>query len=298
MVKSTRIEYEQRVQAVLRLLVANAQFSDIRQHSQQQGWNVSDRQLRRYIDEAHSELAEMSQRNRKQQYGRHVMQRQMLFTQALKKGDLRTALRAAQDEAKLQNVYSDGKPVTPQREHSGMPAGSSPLSCRERVVQMLDADSRDDQQQIRLLDQVAPRMSYAFPDTRIPLLGIHLMCLIYVNEQLEAAGMVLHAFWCGTMIDPDHDEYWNSMANCSAYRFRIGEQAWREFTEEFNIDGHELVQQNHVGWLLEFSADNICRLAPSEEELRLVLDDDEVELLTAEDLAESWREMFCKFCPE
>ena len=75
MAKSNKVTVEARVTDVLRLTLAGAEFGDIEQYASEQGWNVCERQIRRYIETAHQRFAEMTKRDREQLLGRHLMQR-------------------------------------------------------------------------------------------------------------------------------------------------------------------------------------------------------------------------------
>lgn len=298
--KSSKAETDQRVQEVLKLTLAGAEFPEIQQFARQQGWDVSERQLRRYIECAYRDVAQLSERDTDQIKGRQLMQRRVLFARAMKLGDIRTALSILQDEAKLLGLYPPTKiaPTTPDGKQPYTPFGISTIPRRERVVQLLAAECNEDLAQQKLLEQVSPRLVYTVADTLVPLQMLNTMCLIYVCEQLEFAGTVVHALWCAT-IDPEHEEFWTLTGCCSAYRFRIGEDAWREFTDEFDIDADALVRQNHCGQLLNRCAGNIRQRAPSEDEMRLLFEEDHLsteQLLTTEDLSESWREMFLSAC--
>ncbi len=105
MPKSDKATVLQRTQDVLRLLLAGAEFAEIRQYATEKGWHVRQRQLRRYIETAYANLAKTTDRDRQQLLGRHLMQRRALFARALKAGDLRTALQVLRDEAELQGLY-------------------------------------------------------------------------------------------------------------------------------------------------------------------------------------------------
>ena len=104
-----------RVNEVLRLIILGAEFEAVRQYADAQGWNVSERQLRRYQEAAYTDLARSTRRNRKQLLGRHLMQRRALYAQALKGKDIRTALQVLRDEATLEGLYPPTKiaPTTP-----------------------------------------------------------------------------------------------------------------------------------------------------------------------------------------
>ncbi len=69
-----------RVDDVLRLILAGAEFADIRQYASEQGWQVSERQVRRYQEAAYLRLAETADRDREQlrPLNRHVLRRRFL----------------------------------------------------------------------------------------------------------------------------------------------------------------------------------------------------------------------------
>ena len=104
---------------MLRLLISGAGYPEIRQYSTDQGWKLSERQIRRYIEAANRKFAEAVDRNRDQLLGRHLMQRRALYARALKNGDIKTALLVLQDEASLMGLYAPVKiaPTTPDGEH-------------------------------------------------------------------------------------------------------------------------------------------------------------------------------------
>ena len=94
-----------RVQDVLRLLLAGAEFAEIRQFASAQDWNVTDRQIRRYQEAAYRRVAKIARRDRLQLLGRHLMQRRMLYAHAIKDRDFHLALKILRDEAELQGLY-------------------------------------------------------------------------------------------------------------------------------------------------------------------------------------------------
>ena len=100
-----------RVEAVLRIRLDGAQFHDIRDYADapEQGWKVSDSQLRRYVRESDKLLAERLERDRDKLFARHVAQRQALFGRAINAADYRTALAVAKDEGELQGLYPPKK---------------------------------------------------------------------------------------------------------------------------------------------------------------------------------------------
>ena len=127
MAKSNKATVIRRVQEVLRLTLAGAEFPEIQQYASGQGWNLSERQLRRYLELAYQDLGETAQRDRQQLIGRHLMQRRALYARALKANDIRTALQVLRDEAALLGLYAPTKiaPTTPDGE---------PLSFDQRQI--------------------------------------------------------------------------------------------------------------------------------------------------------------------
>jgi hypothetical protein len=119
--KATNAVVMQRVEAVLRVRIDGAQFHDIRDYANapEQNWNVSDSQLRRYIQASDKLLAERLEKDRDKQFARHVAQRQALYARAVNAADFRTALAVAKDEAELQGLYPPKKvaPTSPDGDH-------------------------------------------------------------------------------------------------------------------------------------------------------------------------------------
>ena len=99
MAKADRTTIRHRLNELTRLILAGAEFSDLRQYVADQGWEVSDRQLRRYLDRVYAELAEGARHDRASLLGRHLMQRRTIYAKAIKGSDLRTALAVLKDEA-------------------------------------------------------------------------------------------------------------------------------------------------------------------------------------------------------
>lgn len=95
----------QRVEEVLTLRLNGAELHDIGDYGVEKQWNVSDRTLRRYIDEADTLLLNVLQRDREKLLGRHIAQRRSLYARAMQDGDYRAALAVLRDEAELEGLY-------------------------------------------------------------------------------------------------------------------------------------------------------------------------------------------------
>jgi hypothetical protein len=105
--KSTAAEVARRVDEVLRVILDGAQFHDIVQFSSEQGWNVTERQLHKYIARANELLVERQDKSRKQLIARRLAQREALFGRAVNAADLRTALAVLDSADKLRGLFPD-----------------------------------------------------------------------------------------------------------------------------------------------------------------------------------------------
>lgn len=105
--KSDKAEIARRIEEVLRIRLDGAQFHDIVQFGSEQGWNVTGRQIRKYIARADALLVERQDKSRKKVIARHLAQRTALYARAVNAADYRTALAVLTDEAKLRGLYPD-----------------------------------------------------------------------------------------------------------------------------------------------------------------------------------------------
>ncbi len=123
-----------RVDEVLSIRLAGGELYDLRAHAAEKGWNVSERQLRRYVEAADEVIAESLERDRERLFRRHVAQRRSLYARALQEGDYRTALAVVKDEAELQNLY-------PARKHEVAGPKGAPITLvvTEQVVSPQDS---------------------------------------------------------------------------------------------------------------------------------------------------------------
>ncbi|HLJ95955.1 MAG TPA: hypothetical protein VKU02_22465 [Gemmataceae bacterium] len=103
--KATKAEILKRVEAILEIRLAGAEFTDIRKYAAENGWNVSDSQLWRYIRKTDEILAHSLERDREKLLNRHLAQRFALYARAMSVSDYRTALAVLKDQAELCDLY-------------------------------------------------------------------------------------------------------------------------------------------------------------------------------------------------
>ena len=144
--KSSNLEAAQRVEEVFKLRLGGAEFADIRQFASEpeQNWNVSDRQLWRYIAAADKLVKERFDARAEHLLNRHLLQRRTLFAHAMGAGDFRAALAVLQDEAKLEGLYPPTK-----TELTGKDGGPLHFSLEDAVAadRELEESQRDRDQQ-------------------------------------------------------------------------------------------------------------------------------------------------------
>jgi hypothetical protein len=116
--RATPATIQRRVQAVLQIRLDGAEGWDVRQYVAEKqaageapwtvdegGKQLSERQIRRYVEQADALIAESCRTSRKRALRRHMAQRRNLYARAVQAGDLRTALAVLTDLAKLQGLY-------------------------------------------------------------------------------------------------------------------------------------------------------------------------------------------------
>ena len=299
MAKSDKATVLRRVQEVVRLLIAGAEFNEIRQYASDHDWQVSSRQVHRYVARAYKRLSKSGKRDREQLLARHLGQRRALYARAVKGNDVRAALQVLRDEAHLQGIYPPTKiaPTTPDGNYPYAGPQVVPLSRQVRLARKLKAEARNDKTELQLVEQATPYVHYRLPDTAFPTMAVHTVTLIYVTEQLDYAALFFQAMWY-TMAFGDEDGDWDFVANISAYRFRIGQEAWRQLMQKLGINGAWLVRSNHAGTALNLCAKRLSGIAPSAEQMTDVLKSRGLpsdEMVTADDLYRSWRKMLGEF---
>lgn len=282
MAKSDKLTVQKRVQDVRTLILSGAEFASIKAFAADHGWNVTDRQLQRYVNKANKQFAKVSRRSLRSQLGRHLLQRRMLYARANKAGDLKTALSVARDEAKLQGLYPSAKivPATPDGDHASAGPVEPPLDRRQRLVRMLQAEARGDKIELKLLAQVAPQRVYRMPDTQLPLAMLNTLALAYVNRQLEFAMTYLHAVHCSmlelvdaaepTEDDPADDLSWDEIASVFGHQFRIGEAGWQMFMRELGLERDALTSGNYDGCMLAIAREALGDAEVSADDLAVV----------------------------
>jgi hypothetical protein len=109
MAKSTKPEVMARVAALIPLRLAGVPFHEMCRYASENQWQVSTRQVQRYLRRADAMLASHLEKDGKRVLERHLVLRDHLYGKAMAVGDLRTALAALKDAAALRGVYAPKK---------------------------------------------------------------------------------------------------------------------------------------------------------------------------------------------
>lgn len=119
---TTKATVLRRIDQVLQIRLAGAEFWDVRQYVRDQeavagsDWEVpaglapmADSTVYSYIKRADKLIVESHERSRKKLLRRHLAQRRHLYARAVAAGDFRTALTVLRDEALLIGLYPNGE---------------------------------------------------------------------------------------------------------------------------------------------------------------------------------------------
>jgi hypothetical protein len=154
--KATKAEILTRVSQILQIRLNGAEWPDICQYASENGWKLSDRQLRRYIARTDDILAETLEKNRDKIFNRHIGQRRALFARAMSVSDYPTCLRILRDEAELFGLY----PITGRSGHQpeGGSSGAAIEAVALKIVQNLTLNLGNGEQTAEQLMRAAEQL--------------------------------------------------------------------------------------------------------------------------------------------
>lgn len=122
MSKSNRIETEKRVEAV-RIALLQGQDSTRIVQNIAAATGVKERQAWNYIKAARARIEADVEPLKMAALGEHIAVRRLIRSEAIKAGDLRTALESAKDEAKLFDLYPAAKSEVTGRDGKDLDMG-------------------------------------------------------------------------------------------------------------------------------------------------------------------------------
>lgn len=108
--RASKQEVARRVETVLKWRLDGLQLSDLIDQAEPP-WNVSERQLARYIKAADESIARRRDKRRARIVALHMARREAWYAKCVNTSDFGTAARILADLAKLQDLYADGREV-------------------------------------------------------------------------------------------------------------------------------------------------------------------------------------------
>ena len=104
--KATPAQVAERVAEILRIRLDGAAFHNCVEFAREKDWNVSERQVGRYIEKADQALAKHQERKRSRIIAVHTARVEQLYARCVNAADLSTAARVLQDLGKLNDLYA------------------------------------------------------------------------------------------------------------------------------------------------------------------------------------------------
>ena len=107
MAKSTQTELYRRIMEVEQLMADGFGRRDICQHGSKNGWNVTNRQIDRYMEVVSKRWIKQHEAEKDRILSTAIKKRERLYLRALKKEDLRTAISIQDSLDKLRGLFVD-----------------------------------------------------------------------------------------------------------------------------------------------------------------------------------------------
>jgi hypothetical protein len=141
--KCTEATIAKRVEEIVDLRLLGATAANIRQYALEQKWNVSERNVYRYLADADKLIAKSNDKSRAKLLAWHQAARRALYARCMAVSDYGTAHRVMKDEAELLNLYPV-KETKVKTEHSGKDGAREILIKTIEVIHDSDPAPTDD----------------------------------------------------------------------------------------------------------------------------------------------------------
>lgn len=105
--RASKGEVRARCEAALEVILNGGRFKELRELARENGWNVTEGQLRRYQTVAYKLADRLTEKDRAKNFALAVQRRELLFCKAMTAGDFATAMRIERDRCELFKLYDD-----------------------------------------------------------------------------------------------------------------------------------------------------------------------------------------------
>src|SRR5262245_23467037 len=103
------------------------------------------------------------------------------------------------------------------------------LTVWERIPLLLAAEARGDEREYRRLFDASPLRVWHVAEHLLAEQALHVLALMYVGEQLDAAVSYFFALFQMANADDRRPQDWLLLAESAAYVFAVNADAWRRF---------------------------------------------------------------------
>jgi hypothetical protein len=165
------------------------------------------------------------------------------------------------------------------------------LGVWERITLLLAAEARGDEVESDKLFRTSRVRTWRLNEHMMAEHALHVLSLVYITEQLDAAACYFFALWKMDDADDPCPEDLVRVADVSAYLFTTNAEAWGRFCAELKIEPDALTAGNYRGWFLQFCESKMPDNAPSAETIRSRWMEPSTPIVTADDLLENWRDL-------
>ena len=132
------------------------------------------------------------------------------------------------------------------------------LTVWERIPLLVASYGRGDETEAKLLANASPVRVWQFSEHWLAEQALHVLTLMYIGEQLEAAANYFFAVWRLADTEDLYPGDWWRAAQANAYFFTANCDAWQRFCGELGIVAAELTAANHRGWFLPYCEEHMA----------------------------------------
>ena len=106
----------------------------------------------------------------------------------------------------------------------------------ERIRLFLAASHRSDDHEYRRLFTTSPMQTWHFSEHMLAEAAVHVLALIYISEQLDAATNYFFPLWKLQDADDPQPEHWRQAVEVYAYVFTANAEACRRFCHGLGVE--------------------------------------------------------------
>ncbi len=243
MPKSIKSVVNQRIDEVMRLQIAGATYLDIRKYASEKEWNVSPRQVQRYIRSALEQMHKVARKKQKHVLAKQLLQMGNLYAAGLRDKKIPDCLNVLKHEANLLGLHAKDQRKRVEQVSSGHPS-LAPLASRrdrhKRMVRYVLASACGDTEVMKLIEKTSPVSALTCPDY---LMVLKILTVISMSVQLELQAEVTGIFMIRSMTKRQKAALPLPYAFVIAYQcylFKARRDGWIRFLKSLSLNPDQL----------------------------------------------------------